>query len=77
MIATSQDSRFLTTAGRKEANGLLKVFGWYTQQLLQSTTTNADLHTLLMEIAHLLKSPLAIYHPQVVFSVLSQKKVKQ
>jgi len=77
MIATSQDSRFLTTAGRKEANGLLKVFEWYTQQLLQSTTTNADSHTLLMEIAHLLKSPLAIYHPQVVFSVLSQKKVKQ
>jgi len=77
MIATSQDSRFLTTAGRKEANGLLKVFEWYTQRLLQSTATNADSHTLLMEIAHLLKSPLAIYHPQVVFSVLSQKKVKQ
>ncbi len=30
-----------------------------------------SLHTLLMEIAHLLKSPAALFHPKVVFRVVT------
>jgi hypothetical protein len=73
MVATGQDSRFPTTAGRVDSSWIGKLFGWYTQQLIESASLDADLHTLFLEISQLLKSPLALYHPKIVFRVLSQK----
>ena len=73
MLATGQDSRFPTTAGRVDSSWIGKLFGWYTQQLIESASLDADLHTLFLEISQLLKSPLALYHPKIVFRVLSQK----
>jgi len=73
MVATGQDSCFPTTAGRVDSSWIGKLFGWYTQQLIESASLDADLHTLFLEISQLLKSPLALYHPKIVFRVLSQK----
>lgn len=70
MIATASDSRFPTTAGRSNPNLVGKLFGWYNQQLMQSINQDADLYTLFIEINHLLKSPLAFYHPRVLLKVL-------
>jgi hypothetical protein len=70
-MATGQDSRFLTTAGRSESGWLMGVMQWYTERLLLSANQDAAMHTFLLEIAHLLKSPLAVYHPKIVLRVLA------
>ncbi|HEY9891618.1 MAG TPA: monooxygenase [Candidatus Sericytochromatia bacterium] len=70
-MATGQDSRFLTTAGRSESGWLMGVLQWYTERLLLSANQDAAMHTFLLEIAHLLKSPLAVYHPKIVLRVLA------
>ena len=70
MMAVGQDSRFLTTAGRKQPNRLEGLLGWYMEQLVKQTSTNASFNTLLMEVAHLLKSPAQFYHPKVAAQVL-------
>lgn len=70
MMAVGQDSRFPTTSGRKQPNRLEALLGWYMEQLIKQTSTAAPFNTLLMEVAHLLKSPAAFYHPKVVAQVL-------
>lgn len=69
-LATAQDSRFPTTQGRKLPGRMSKIMAWYTKRLLMKTNSDASLHTLLIEVAHLLKSPLALYHPSVILRVL-------
>lgn len=77
-LATTQDLDFPTTVrfpaiqGRKKA-GFGKLMQWYSKRLSSSTTDDSDLHTLMMEVAHLLKPPLALYHPKVVLRVLSSR----
>jgi len=72
MIATSQDSRFPTTAGRNEPGKLGSVLGWYMQHLEIMASEQSSIQTLVMEIAHLLKSPIALYHPNIVLRVLAR-----
>lgn len=69
-VAVGQDSRFFTTAGRTPSNRFATVLGWYTQQLVKQTSTNASLNTLLMEVAHQLKSPAEFFSPKVAAKVL-------
>ena len=72
MLATGQDLRFETTVGGKKpikAGGFLPA---YTERLGKLTNSDPKMNALLMEVAHLLKSPLALYHPQVVFQVLTK-----
>ncbi len=69
-LAVGQDSRFLTTAGRKQSSRLEGLVGWYTHQLIKQTSTDASFNTLLMEVAHLLKSPGAFFHPKIAAQVL-------
>lgn len=74
-LATTQDSDFPTTvripAIQDRNTGLGKLMQWYSKRLLSSTTYDSNLHILMMEVAHLLKSPLALYHPKVILRVLS------
>jgi hypothetical protein len=72
MLATEQDLRFATTKGGSKPvskGGFLDV---YMQRLLKLTNSDPKMNALLMEVGHLLKSPLALYHPQVVFQVLTK-----
>jgi len=73
-MATTQDLRFPTTAGGKQPNWLAKLLGkllgGYTERTLQRSNEDPALHTLIMEIAHQLESPAALYQPQVIFRVL-------
>lgn len=71
-LATGQDLRFPTTSGGSKPSRLGGLLHWYTERLLDRANSDANLHTLFIEIAHLLKSPLALYHPKVVFRVLSR-----
>lgn len=77
MVATSQDSRFPTTAGRSEPGWLGKLLHNYTDQVLQRVNEDPELHTLLMEIAHLLKSPIALYHPGTIIRVFARTAIAE
>ena len=79
MLATSQDSRFPTTAGRNKPGKLEKVLGWYMQQLQVMASEQSSIQTMFMEVAHVLKSPIAFYHPKIILRVLARSltSVKQ
>lgn len=76
-IATGQDSRFPTTAGRIQPGRFSKLLSrllrQYTDRLLRLANEDSSLQTLVMEIGHFLKSPLVLYHPKVMFRVLSRR----
>lgn len=72
MLATTQDSLFPTTAGRSKQGKLSGVLHWYMQRLLELASVDPSMHILFTETAHLLKSPLALYHPKVVLRVLGR-----
>lgn len=69
-LATGQDLLFPTTYGGSKPGRLVGMLHWYTERVLQLANSDSNLHTLFMEIAHLLKSPIALYHPKIVFRVL-------
>lgn len=74
MLATQQDAQFLTTSGvnrSEKPNFISQLMTWYSQRLMLSAHSDISLHTLFLEISHLLKSPLALYHPKVIWKVLS------
>ncbi len=73
MLATGQDLRFETTQGGSKPIKSGGFFTSYTERLLKLTNSDPKMNALLMEVAHLLKSPLALYHPQVAWKVLTKK----
>ncbi len=72
MLATGLDSRFPTTSGKSKPSRSGGLMHWYTDRLLLLANEDGDLHTLFMEITHLIKSPLALFHPKVVFRLLGR-----
>ena len=71
-LATSQDSLFPTTIGEKKKPGLIdNLMASYSNKLAIKSTSKPELHLLFIEVAHLLRSPLSLYHPQVVWQVLT------
>jgi 2-polyprenyl-6-methoxyphenol hydroxylase-like FAD-dependent oxidoreductase len=73
-IATGQDLRFPTTSGGKSGSStsqISKMLHWYSDKLLKSANSDSSLQNLVIEVNQMLKSPLALYHPQVVFRVMS------
>ncbi|MES1022643.1 hypothetical protein ABN584_07065 [Gloeocapsa sp. BRSZ] len=75
-LATSQDSQFPTTQGRREVSsgGLLS---WYTNRLLQLTNSDPHTYTQLIQIVNLLRSPLQLYHPKVILRVVRKSSSKK
>lgn len=68
-LATSQDSQFPTTQGRREVSngGLME---WYAKRLFELTNRDPQIYTQLIQIVNLLRSPLQLYHPAIIFRVL-------
>lgn len=80
--ATTQDSGFPTTKrlpeipGQNKAVRLTQLMRWYTKQLQSGANSDPDLHALMMQVGHILKSPLALYHPKVVWRVITGSRSK-
>ncbi len=72
MLAVGQDSRFLSTEGRSRSNWAENLLSGYVKKLMKQTSVDSDMNTLFMEIAHLLKSPAAFYHPKIVWQVIKR-----
>ena len=73
-LATLRDSEFAFTQGAIKSKGLSKILSpillGYTQQLLIQTQQDGEMHLRMMEVAHLLRSPASLFHPQIVSKVL-------
>ncbi len=75
-LATTQDSGFPTTKrlpeipSQNKAVRLTQLMQWYSKQLLSGANSDPDLHALMIQVTHLLKSPLALYHPKVVWRII-------
>ncbi|MEM9976164.1 MAG: monooxygenase [Cyanobacteria bacterium P01_D01_bin.2] len=73
-LATMRDSGFTFTQGAIESKGLSKVLGkvllGYVERLLKQTQQDGEMHLRMMEMAHLLRSPVSLFHPQIVSKVL-------
>ena len=72
MMATSQDSRFPTTVGGKQSKGgtVDKLMKGYMNKLISKSASEPQLHLMFLEVAHLLRSPLYLYHPATIWQVL-------
>ena len=71
MLATSQDARFPATVGGKQGKkGIVDKLMSYMNKLLSKSTIDSQTHLLLLEVSHLLRSPLFLYHPAVIWRVL-------
>ena len=72
-LATSQDSRFPSTLGSTQGKGgtMDKLLTGYMNKLLSKSASEPKLHLRFLEVSHLLRSPLALYHPAVVWQVLT------
>ena len=73
MSATSQDSRFPTTVGGKQSKGgtVDKLMTGYMNKLISKSASEPQLHLMFLEVAHLLRSPLYLYHPATIWQVLT------
>ncbi|HEY9771588.1 MAG TPA: FAD-dependent monooxygenase [Coleofasciculaceae cyanobacterium] len=72
MLATSQDSRFPTTVGSKSKSGTVdKLMTGYMNKLVSKSASEPNLQLMFLEVAHLLRSPLYLYHPAVIWQVLT------
>ena len=74
-MATSQDSRFPSTVGgqQKKAGVVAKLMTAYMNRLVSASANKPSLHLTFIEVTHLLRSPLYLYHPAVVWQVLTSK----
>lgn len=79
MLATQQDSQFPTTTGAKvsKSNFVQDFIGWYNRKLIANVSVDPSLYSLFTEVSHLLKSPLALYHPKIVLQVLESSILPQ
>jgi 2-polyprenyl-6-methoxyphenol hydroxylase-like FAD-dependent oxidoreductase len=75
MLATQQDSQFPTTVGAKatKSNFISDFIAWYNRKMVENINIDPNLYKLFTEVSHLLKSPLALYHPKIILKVLTQK----
>ena len=71
-LATSQDARFPTTIGGIDKPNIIdNLMAGYANKLIDKSIYEPQLHLLFLEVTHLLRSPLALYHPKVMLQVLT------
>ena len=71
-LATSQDARFPTTVGGTSKPSIIdNLMAGYANKLINKSMSEPQLHLLFLEVNHLLRSPLALYHPKVMLQVLT------
>lgn len=69
-LATGFDSQFPTTKGAVSPNWAGRLFQGYAKRLAARAHTDADLHLRFIEMAHMMKPPSSLLHPQVILKAL-------
>lgn len=73
IIATSEDSRW-TTIKNKQPKLITRLLHLYMDRVLLLSANNDLIHKTVTEVAHMLKSPTALFHPYIITRVLQQVK---
>ena len=72
LMATSDDLRWSTTIGAQPDLKMRLMHG-YIEKVISSACHNNHVHKTFVEVAHMLKSPTALFTPKVLFKVLSEE----
>jgi 2-polyprenyl-6-methoxyphenol hydroxylase-like FAD-dependent oxidoreductase len=72
-MAVQQDSRFTTTQGAIQSSLLSRLLSNYTNWIARRAHQDGKLHTYFMEIAQMIRSPIAFFHPWVFFQAIKQQ----
>ena len=70
LMATSDDLRWLTTIGA-EPDLKMRLMHKYIEQVISTACHNNHVHKTFVEVAHMIKSPTALFTPNVFLKVLS------
>lgn len=71
VMATGEDFRWDTTVGGRP-NLMTQLMQHYLDQVLLLATESPDIHSLFLEVMHLLKPPSVFFHPNVFRQVLQR-----
>ena len=69
-LATGFDSRFPSTKGAIPSSWITKLFQGYANRLARRSNTDAALHLRFLEMAHMVKPPSRLFHPQIIAKAL-------
>lgn len=72
-MAVQQDSRFTTTQGAIQSSLLSRLLSNYTNWIARRAHQDGKLHAYFMEIAQMIRSPIAFFHPWVFFQAIKQQ----
>ena len=71
LVATGADHRYRNTQG-KPINAATWFVNWYWDQVMALVVDQAEVHRTFMEVLHLLKPSIALFHPYIVGQVVWQ-----
>jgi 2-polyprenyl-6-methoxyphenol hydroxylase-like FAD-dependent oxidoreductase len=71
LLATSWDSRYQGSLG-KQITPLTPLLNWYFDQITALMTTDVKVYRTVLEVTQMLKSSTALFHPNMMASVLYQ-----
>ncbi len=69
LMATSEDLRWSTTVGSKP-NWQTRLMYQYLDRVVQAALVRSHIYRAFWEVAHMVKSPRALFHPQILLPVL-------
>lgn len=73
-MATQQDSGFATTQGAIKSSWFSQGLSQYTNWIARRAHQDGELHAYFMEIAQMIRSPIAFFHPWVLFKALNSNR---
>ena len=71
LMATSEDLRWPTTVGAKP-HWQTRIMHRYMDQVTQLSLDRPDIYRTVVQVIHMVKSPRALFHPQILLSLISQ-----
>lgn len=70
LMATGQDSRFEATLGAVKPKGIEQIITQYFDRLILKSRHDPKIHSLIIEVGHMLKSTTAFFHPSILLRVI-------
>ncbi|MEL7054146.1 MAG: monooxygenase, partial [Cyanobacteria bacterium J06588_5] len=69
-VAAGSDSGFVSTKGRIPKGRVAKVMNSYMRRLFTIAHTDGDLNLSLIKIAHMIDSPIKLFHPKILLKMI-------
>lgn len=69
-VAAGSDSGFVSTKGRIPKGRVAKVMNSYMRRLFTIAHTDGELNLSLIKIAHMIDSPIKLFHPKILLKMI-------